>query len=146
MSNQAFYPIKSRCWILYRPEWKNIYTMCSDVNKHSNLSKKQCLAVDSLKNNSNLFIRNADKDGSVVVMDSALYRSSVVGILENQKNYKTLLYFLKTDSRTCWKKGLLSGPLQTRNAMFCFPWPQQSQSFTVNPRAIKVIFLPHCAP
>lgn len=59
-------------------------------NTAQNLSSLQNKAIQSLKNNNQIIIKEADKGGSVVVLDYDHYRQLCHDILDNQSWYKKI--------------------------------------------------------
>ena len=54
----------------------------------SNILKNEWKAVKSLKENDSIVIKEADKGGTVVVMNKSHYNSMVVQILQDEVTYK----------------------------------------------------------
>ena len=54
----------------------------------SNILKNEWKAVKSLKENDSIVIKEADKGGTVVVMNKSHYYSMVVQILQDEVTYK----------------------------------------------------------
>ena len=54
----------------------------------SNILKNEWKAVKSLKENDSIVIKEADKGGTVVVMNKSHYNSMVVEILQDEVTYK----------------------------------------------------------
>ena len=58
------------------------------TKNRSNISKNECEAIKSLKENGSIVIKEADKGGAVVVMNKTHYYSMVVKILQDEVTYK----------------------------------------------------------
>ncbi|KAJ8305853.1 LOW QUALITY PROTEIN: hypothetical protein KUTeg_016398, partial [Tegillarca granosa] len=56
--------------------------------KRNNLTKYESEALASLMNNDNIIIKEADKGGVVVVMDTVFYRDRIYEMLSNNEFYK----------------------------------------------------------
>ncbi|KAJ8305863.1 LOW QUALITY PROTEIN: hypothetical protein KUTeg_016408 [Tegillarca granosa] len=56
--------------------------------KRNNLTKYESEALESLMNNDNIIIKEADKGGAVVVMDTEFYRDRIYEMLSNTEFYK----------------------------------------------------------
>ena len=54
----------------------------------SNISKNEWKAIKSLKENDSMVIKEADKGGSVVVMNKTHYYNIVVKILQDEETYE----------------------------------------------------------
>ena len=54
----------------------------------SNILKNEWKAIKSLKENDSIVIKEADKGGTVVVMNKSHYNSMVVQILQDEVTYK----------------------------------------------------------
>ena len=53
-----------------------------------NLSKEDCQALKKMKNNESIVIKEADKGGAVVIMDSVYYEQIIYKQLEDKNTYK----------------------------------------------------------
>ena len=62
----------------------------SDLQKapKSNLSKLKWAAINDLKNDKNIEIKEADKGGSVVILPKSHYKSTIFSQLNDEKTYK----------------------------------------------------------
>ena len=56
----------------------------------SNLSKLKWAAINHLKNDKNIEIKEADKGGSVVILSKSHYKSMILSQLNDEKTYKKL--------------------------------------------------------
>ena len=56
----------------------------------SNLSKLEWAAINDLKNDKNIEIKEADKGGSVVILSKSHYKSMILSQLNDEKTYKKL--------------------------------------------------------
>ena len=55
-----------------------------------NLTKQEWMGANSLKNNNNLAVKESDKGGTCVIMDSEIYGRTMRRILENETTDKKL--------------------------------------------------------
>ena len=56
----------------------------------NNLSHKQKLALEELRNNENIIIKEADKGGAVIIMEREYYREKIQEMLNNETNFQLL--------------------------------------------------------
>lgn len=56
--------------------------------KKNNLSKNEQIALDNLKNDSSIIIKEADKGSTIVIMDIDYYHSKILKILNDRNTYK----------------------------------------------------------
>lgn len=97
-SNPTFYPVSSRVPIL--DDFRDLLSKNMEIRK--NVTSLQFQAVSELRGNTNLIIRQADKGGSIVLLE--LYASAVSQILE----YDTTYGKLSVDPMIPFQKSLYS--------------------------------------
>ncbi|OCT97320.1 hypothetical protein XELAEV_18009546mg, partial [Xenopus laevis] len=96
-SNSNFYPLQSRCpsmdmfQDLVEQDLKKLNTNISHRNKR-NISLEERKALMSLKTATNITIRQADKGGSVVVMNTVDYIAEAKRQLNDFETYSTLSF------------------------------------------------------
>ena len=61
-----------------------------NVSRKSNLSKEEWNALECLKNNKDIVIKEADKGGTVVIMDSNYYAEKINHMLQDTNTYEEL--------------------------------------------------------
>ena len=57
------------------------------IQKPSNLTKDELLALKTLSSDKSIVIKEADKGGAVVIMDASYYRNAVLKMLEDEEFY-----------------------------------------------------------
>ena len=57
------------------------------IQKPSNLTKDETLALKTLSSDKSIVIKEADKGGAVVIMDASYYRNAVLKMLEDEEFY-----------------------------------------------------------
>lgn len=72
------------------------------TNVDKNLTKPQFRAINELKNNEHIVIRQSDKGGCIVVLDKELYVSLVLSILRDETTYRRL----SSDPTTIFQRSL----------------------------------------
>lgn len=60
-------------------------------SKRSNISKQEWHAINSLKNNRKIVIKEADKGGSVVIMNTEYYAEKMKSMLQDSNTYKEVV-------------------------------------------------------
>jgi len=68
----------------------NLQNQQKPGSKKSNLSKEEWQALNELKNNDKIVIKEADKGSSVVIMDSDYYAEKMTNMLSDQDTYEEL--------------------------------------------------------
>ncbi|KAM9296679.1 breast cancer type 1 susceptibility protein [Gastrophryne carolinensis] len=95
-SNSRFYPIQShseainRFQIVVEQQLIDLSKKSDLHRSHHNLTRKEQLALRSLEENPALVIRNADKGGSIVVLDRDTYISEAERQLSDTETYTQL--------------------------------------------------------
>ena len=59
-----------------------------DLAPKSNLSKLEWAAINDLKNDKNIEIKEADKGGSVAILSKSHYKSMILSQVNDEKTYK----------------------------------------------------------
>ena len=59
----------------------------SSSKPKNNITQAEIAALNKLKNDDNIIIKQADKGGAVVVMDKTYYKEKVLELLDNRENY-----------------------------------------------------------
>lgn len=92
ITNPEYNPMKSRAPAKVEKDFLDLEMSINQFEKEKsgNLSKSQRVALKALKENDNLIIPNSDKGGSVVVMDSSLYKLMVLQFLDHTTTYRRL--------------------------------------------------------
>ena len=60
----------------------------NEGNMRSNINQKETNALSELQNNNNIIIKEADKGGAVVIMDSDYYEAKIMELLNDPISYK----------------------------------------------------------
>ena len=91
-NKSAFNPPRNRDKILDQNIDSRDILNFPDMQKapKSNLSKLEWAAINDLKNDKNIEIKEADKGGSVVILSKSHYKSMILSQLNDEKTYKKL--------------------------------------------------------
>ncbi|XP_068098889.1 uncharacterized protein [Hyperolius riggenbachi] len=93
VSNPFFYPVQARTTAVdtFQDLVESELVQLQKTSRASpNLTKREHDALQSLQNNDSIVIRNADKGGAVVVLDSEMYRAEALRQLDDKETYQIL--------------------------------------------------------
>ena len=65
----------------------DVNTTTNNCKRKSNISNAENIALNKLKNDNNIIIKQADKGGAVKVMDKTFYKQKILELLDNRENY-----------------------------------------------------------
>ncbi|XP_056410173.1 uncharacterized protein LOC130340502 [Hyla sarda] len=95
-ANPGFYPVASRSEALDRfqelveRDLVKLNEQVSRNNAYDNLNKNERIALKELSENKSIVIRNADKGGNIIVLDSGLYKQLNEDMLLDTSTYRKL--------------------------------------------------------
>ncbi|XP_053545365.1 uncharacterized protein LOC128636363 [Bombina bombina] len=93
-SRSNFYPIQARgkgLEVFHNRVVEDLTALSKQKGtSHSNLTRKERKAINSLQNNDSIVIRQSDKGGSVVVLDKSTYTCEALRQLNDPKAYTSL--------------------------------------------------------
>lgn len=98
MGDKYFYPVQNRNDIvdlfqnIVESELVKLQELCQQDNNRNkiNLTKQETTALKALKMRSDIVIRQADKGGTVVILDTASYKQEALRQLEDHITYRPL--------------------------------------------------------
>lgn len=128
MSNPYFYPLLSHTRSLDAfQEWVeadllHLYTASQSARSGNNLKCHERNALQELSKLSEIVIRQADKGGAIVILDSLIYKQENLKILSNRTTYRPLQYDPTLEFHTVLsnlaEKGFKMGILNRREVDF----------------------------
>ncbi|CAH2284022.1 Hypothetical predicted protein, partial [Pelobates cultripes] len=121
-----------------------------DFHPNMNLSSREQVALKSLRNNTEIILKPADKGGNIVMMDITDYVTMVLKVLEDENTYKILKSDPTNDFlikyREILDRGRSRGLLSGDEYAFIFNCHPRIATFYCLPKVHKSMTLPPGRP